>query len=447
MRLLLVIPLLLLCGCDAIHATASRDTTAVIEAAVFEGGYGIHWHQKIAAEYSEQMAGEGLRVNLWGDPRVSEKVKPRILRGDPPDMILVHDLPVWRLIASDKLLPFDAALDEVPLGSDKPWRELFIPGTLDNFKSNGHVYAVPSAFGAYAIWYDARLFREHGWTPPATWDELLTLCEQAKAAGIAPFAYQGKYPVYAWWTLICLMQRCGGLEAINRINALDPEAFRNPNVVRAAGLLQQLATSHFQPGAMAMSHTESQLEFVTNKAAMIFCGLWLDNEMKESTPQGFEMRCFNVPAVSGGKGNPALFNGSGWEYIFVPRASRHGEEVMDFVRYMVSPTNAPDMGKSIGVISPLKGATPRENVSPALASAIDMIESAEGIFFIRHESMLLGWRFTVMEPAMRDLLRGEITPEEFCARLDAGIQQVLDDPTAIIPEAARFEPSVFGEAA
>ncbi|NJL71612.1 MAG: extracellular solute-binding protein [Candidatus Competibacteraceae bacterium] len=243
----------------------------------------------------------GVRIHLWGDPRVSEKIKPRLLRGGPPEMFLLADLPVWLLVAADKLATFDAALDQPAPGGTGTWRDCFIPGTLDQYTADGHVYGVPSAFGAWACWYDAKLFREHGWTPPATWSEFEALCAEMQAAGIAPLAFQGKYPIYAWWTFIPMVQRCGGLAAVNRINALAPGAFSHPDVVHAATLLQRMSTQYFEKGALAMTHTESQLQFVNNKAAMIFCGLWLYNEMKQNTPPDFEMRCFNLPAVDGGK--------------------------------------------------------------------------------------------------------------------------------------------------
>lgn len=444
---LLLIPLALLpLGCDAVKPVVPADGTVEVEVAIFEGGYGVNWHQKIAAEYNAAHADEGIRVRLWGDPRVSEKIKPRLLRGDPPDVLLLHRMPFWRLIEADKLLPFDEALLlPAPGGGDVPWKDLFQHGTLDAFTHEGKVYAIPSAFGAWACWYDARLFREQGWEVPRTWEEFETLCEQIIADGYAPIAYQGKYPLYGWWTFISLMHRCGGLAAINRINALEPGAFSHPDIVHAAVLMQRMSTHYFQRGTLAMTHTDSQMQFVNNKAAMIFCGLWLYNEMKDSVPPNFEMRAFNVPAVTGGKGNPALFNGRGQEFIFVPRDAKHPKEAFDFVRFMVSPQNAPDQGASIGVISPLKNATPKEAVPPALQSALDMITDSEGIFHVFLEDLLLEWRSQVMEPMMASLLRGEVTPEEFCAALDAGIEKAKSDPERFIPRMPPYDPAAYGE--
>jgi len=433
-------------GCDAVHrAQGDTSSVRVVEAAVFEGGYGIGWHQKIAAQYNREHQADGVRVDLWGDPRVDEKIRPRILRGDPPDLILVGSLPIWLLISTGKLYPFDSALDGPAPGSDVPWRELFIPGTLSAYTSEGSVYAIPSAFGAWACWYDARLFRENGWRVPKTWKEFDALCNQIKERGVAPLAFQGKYPSYAWYTLVSLMHRCGGLAAINRLNAMEPGAFSHPDVVRAAGLLQDMALNHFQKGAMAMNHTESQLQFCNNKAAMVFCGVWLENEQKDTIPPGFELRCFNVPAVEGGKGNPELFNGSGAEFLFVPAEARNPELALDFARYMVSPKNAPDMATSIGVISPLRGGTPREAVTPALESVLDMIDNAGGIFTCRLTLLLQEWTNQVMYPALLGLLLGEITPEEFCATLDQGVAEAKANPDILIPPFVPYDPVRFGE--
>ncbi len=417
-----------------------------MEVAIFEGGYGIGWHQMMAQRFNEENRDRGVRVELWGDPRTANIIKPRLLRGDPPDLILDERLPLWLLIARDKLTPFTDALGQSTPGSDKPWGELFAQGMLDMFRSDGEVYALPAAYGAWTGWYDAGMFREHGWEPPESWEELLDLCEKIQAAGIAPIAMQGKYAsFYAWNTYISLVQRVGGLAAINRINALEPTAFSHPDAVEAARLLQDLAVRFMQRGAMAMTHTESQLHFVQGNAAMIFCGIWLENEMKDTTPPDFEMRAFTVPPIEGGKGNPRLFHGQGMEYLFVPSDARYPELAFEFARFLVSPDAAAGMGESIGVISPLAGATPRESVSPALQTVMDLIDACDGIFNVRARMLLPEWTAQVMHAATSDLLRGTITPEEFGRQLDDGIATALEDPDLIVPGYAPYDAALLGE--
>ena len=108
MRILpIILPALLLAlGCDAIHRRADEDDDGVrvVEVAVFEGGYGIEWHQEVVEQYNREHADEGVRVELRGDPRVADKIKPRLLRGDPPDLLMPLQLPGWlRLSAAPRL--------------------------------------------------------------------------------------------------------------------------------------------------------------------------------------------------------------------------------------------------------------------------------------------------------------------------------------------------------
>ncbi|MES2462216.1 MAG: hypothetical protein V4671_16645 [Armatimonadota bacterium] len=67
-------------GCRIERARPKGEIT--LEVAIFEGGYGLDWHRAMAREYEK--VNPTIRVHLWGDPRVDEKIKPRILRRNPP---------------------------------------------------------------------------------------------------------------------------------------------------------------------------------------------------------------------------------------------------------------------------------------------------------------------------------------------------------------------------
>lgn len=451
MRMCFHLSLSVLCvvGCDLVRPLPEADSgVRTIEVSVFEGGYGIDWHQRMAERFNAEHADAGMRVELWGDPRNADILKPRLLRGDPPDLILNERLPIWQLVQAEKLIPFNSALAEPVIGASgaETWGESFAPGMLGMYTSEGQVWAVPAAYGAWLCWYNAALFREHGWEEPETWDEFLALCEAINDAGIAPWTLQGKYAnFYAWNTYVSLVHRVGGLAAINRINALEPGAFSHPDAVEAARLFQLFALDHLQSGALSMTHTESQLQFVNNEAALIFCGTWLENEMKESFPSGFALRSFAIPRVEAGRGNPRLLHGQGMEFLFVPKDARHPEVAFAFARYLVSPETAPDMARSIGVISPLSGATPREAVSPALGSVLDVLERSESIYNVRVRLLFPEWTSQVLTGAIADLLRGDLTPEAFGRALDAGIAASVARADRPIPPYEPYDPARLGE--
>ncbi len=413
----------------------SRDDPAAgvtLEVAVFEGGYGIDWHKRIAREYEKLHP--GIRVNLWGDPRVDEKIKPRILRRNPPDLANCT-LPVWKLIVANKLYPLDLALDSPAYGQNITWRKSIIPGLLSDFTYRGHTYAMPSNLSIWVCWYDRKLFRQHGWSPPRTWSQFTALCHKVKAAGVGPIAFQGKYPTYAWSTLLALYERLVPFSTWYAMQDLKPGAFLDPQFIRAAELLQQMSTRYFEPGAMAMTHTESQLEWVNHRAAMVFCGLWLKNEMKNAIPPGFEMDCFPVPAVDGGDGDPTAVYGGGAENFFVFREAPHPQEAADFLKFMVSKQSARSYVESLDTLSPVKGPAEGMDVPPDLRTAVEIEDHASRNFSDRLSSLYLDFGRNAMPAHLAALLEGKITPQEFGRRMEASIDAVRRDPDVYKPPA------------
>src|SRR5690606_31338510 len=91
----LSIGVLALVGCgvfffsDAVRPLPTTGSGHIeVEVAIFEGGYGIGWHRRMAERFNTLHADRRIRIRLWGDPRTADIIKPRLLRGEPPDLIL-----------------------------------------------------------------------------------------------------------------------------------------------------------------------------------------------------------------------------------------------------------------------------------------------------------------------------------------------------------------------
>ncbi|MDE2127277.1 MAG: extracellular solute-binding protein [Armatimonadetes bacterium] len=427
--LLLLLPLCL-AGCH-LQPPGERHKTE-IEVAVFEGGYGISWHKSIARAY--ERLHPGIHVNLWGDPRVDEKLKPRILRSDPPDAAN-SSLPFWKLIVANKLYPLDAALDSPAYGAKGTWRSTLVPGVLADSQYEGKTYAIPSNLSAWVCWYDQRMFDAHGWSVPQTWGQFMRLCAQIKAAHIAPLAFQGKYPYYAWATLLSLYQRIVPWRNYYAMQDAQPGAFLDPGFVRAATMMQQMALNYYEPGALAMTHTESQMEWCNGRAAMVFCGLWLENEMKNAIPKGFRMACFKVPPVTGGLGDPnAVYAGGGEDFV-VFREAKHPRLAADFLKFMVSRQSSKSYITQLDTLSPVIGAADGLKLSSALSSAVTVLGHADHLFSDRLSGLYLDWNRNVVSDALGDLVSGHVTPLRFAQRLEAGMQAVRANPDIYKPPA------------
>ncbi len=433
----LCLPILLLCGCTLRRHTARPVTT--VEVAVFEGGYGIGWHRDMARQY--ERLHPGLHIHLWGDPRVDEKIKPRILRDAPPDLANCT-LPVWKLIVSGKLLPLDAALDSAAYGLNGThlpvsWRSTLAPGVLTAYQYNGKSYAMPSNLTAWMFWYDKRQFHKHGWQPPRTWAQFTQLCAQMKREGVTPLAFQGKYAgSYGWPLLLTLYARLVPPAQWYRTQDMMPNAFLDPEFIHAARLVQDMARDAFAPGTMAMSHTDSQMEWVNGRAGMVFCGLWLEHEMARSIPPGFETACFAIPAIppeEGGQGDANAVYGGGAENFFVFRSAAHAREASDFLKYMLSQSSAQSYVTQLNTLSPVQHSTNGVVISPALRDAVAVLDKRSRLINDRLSTLYLDFGKTAMPDAVADLLGQKITPEQFAQRLQASIEQIRANPDVYKP--------------
>jgi len=442
----------LIAGCGLIQQSGEEDGIPTIEVGVFDGGFGLDWYESTRDRFlkTRQSQDQPIRVDLWGDPRILDKLRPRILRGSPPDLSNAP-LPFWKLVTSDALLPLDEWLDSP--ADDAPettWRETFLPGALSPYEYMGQVYSIPLVYNIWVVWYDQTLFEQHGWEPPRTWREWEELCDSILEAGIAPIAFQGKYSQYAAPTLWSTLQRSVGVRKLNRCQNFEQGAFLDPDFIQAADRIQKFAQKYFQEGYVSMSHTEAQMEFCNRRAAMVFCGLWLENEMKNAFPDDFRLGCFGVPRIEGGRGSPrALFANAG-ESFLVFRKGGNPREAAQFLKFMTTADNATEWVRSVATVSPIRGATPRDEVSEALRMALDLIEQADYTYDDRltfSSGIFPSFGNEVMTPAISKLLSGSMSPEDFGQTIEEALEKIRNNPDIFkppprpIPRNAEPEPS------
>jgi ABC-type sugar transport system permease subunit/ABC-type glycerol-3-phosphate transport system substrate-binding protein len=391
-----------------------------IEAPVVEAGEGMGFFQECARSYEKERP--GVAINLYGDPRISDKVRVRILEGSFPE-ITNANLNYWNMIRSGDLLPLDEFLDQPNWEGDRTWRESFLPGSLDRYSYEGKVYGVPLAYFVQGFWYNKAMFEAHGWKAPATWGEFEALCEKIKAAGIAPIAFQGRYPGYAQMLQSVAYYQLAGRDRYYAQQNLEPGSFANPELETSFDLLQKTAARYFQEGSMGMSHTEAQMQFFLGNTATILCGAWLKSEMMGKIPDGFRLGFFNIPALPNPKGNPGdLFVFS--SYYFVMTKAPHARESIDFLRFMTSRKMAGIFCRQRDIPVAIRGAN-EGNLSADMDELVTVINSARAAF-----GQAPGEGYPEMEQVWQDalakLLATDVTPAELSQEMESTVAPIRD---------------------
>jgi N-acetylglucosamine transport system substrate-binding protein len=410
---------------DTGNEVAGTDKPAgTLDVAAFKGGYGIDFYQQSATEFDSK--NPGLKTTVTGDPRVWETLRPRFVSDSPPDLCFPGwGMDHWSLAEEGQLMLLDKAMDSKPYEGSGTWKDTFEPSLLALGQQDGHQYVLPYYFNVMGWWYDPGVFAKNGWSVPRTYDDLLKLCDQIKAKGIAPITFQGKYPYYMIdGMLLPWAFDVGGEQAVKDAQNLVPGAWKSPAFLKAAQMIKELNDKgDFEKGAVALSHTESQTDFLQGKAAMIPCGTWLHSEMKNVMQAGAQMD-FMLPPVAAGPGDPTNVI-IGIEPWMVPSKGKNPNAGIAFFKYMTSLTKAKQFVEQKGTLMAIKGSDAAK-LPPELKTPSAVFKSSKAVWAVQYRQWYPAFEKEI-ENALTSMLNGELTPGQFCDRVEAAAQKTRDD--------------------
>jgi N-acetylglucosamine transport system substrate-binding protein len=429
---LLALAFLLVVGCSgssggstAKDASKPGSLTGKLEVVAFKGGYDINFYKKAADEF--QAKHPGLTVTVDGNPRVWEQLRPRFVGGNPPDLCFPGwGMDHWALAEEGQLMDLDDALSGPPAEGTGTWRDTFEPQVLKLGQLEGKQYVIPYYVMLYGWWYDPGVFAKNGWTAPKTFDDLLALSEKIKAKGIAPLTYQGMYPYYMIdGMLLPWCMSVGGPDAVKAAQNLEPGAWKSPAMLKAAQMIDELnKKGFFEKGATAMSHTESQTEFLDGKAAMIPCGTWLFSEMKKTMPPSAKMEFFLPPVLADGKGDPTSLL-IGIEPWMVPSAAKNKDAAIEFYKYMTSLSVAKQFVEEKGTLMSIKGSD-QGKLPDVLVKPAEALRNSKSVWAVQYRQWYPAFDKEIQN-SLTAMLNGELTPEGFCDRVEAAADKTRKD--------------------
>lgn len=413
--------------------TASQPAPPLtLDIPIFAGGYGTAFYEETAREFEKLRP--DVRVNLYGDPRISDKLRVRIIDGHLPDAMLPFNVLIPALVDSGRLRDLSPHLDAPNWENDSSWRDSFLPGSLDAWKIRAGTYGVPLSYACWTIYYNRALFRANNWTEPRTWDEFFALCEKIKAAGVAPISLTGIYGNYSDAFLRAAFYNLAGADGWRALNDLAPGARTDPLYVRAAGVLQRITQHYTLPGWEGATHTAAQTSFLEGRAAMCVSGSWMIYEMGARIPPEFEIGVMNFPVFADGVADPrTIQTGADYFFAFATGDAERERATIDFLRFLTSRQRAAAWVRRVDAPVAVRG-VPLEAFSPRMRPIAEMIATAPESFNMPQVMLQTPAVRQTLVDARLALMSGRLTPEQFGARIEAAAahdRARAADPTAI----------------
>lgn len=408
-------------------------TDQPLEIYIFNGGFG----DKYATAIHEPMYKEKYpkaEIKHKAEVDIAGALQSRFVGGNPPDF--VNDsgdgqIPLGQLVSDDQLYDL-TDLFEAPSWDDpnKKVKDTLVSTAIQQGTFGDKPYVLHMALTIFGLWYNKTLFDEKGWTPPKTWADMTALCKDIKAAGVAPWAYQGVHARYVTWPLLTMAAKLAGPDVLKGIDNLEKGAWQHEAIKESANALLGLRSAgYYLPGTEGMDHIQSQKAWSEGKAAFIPCGSWLESEQKDVTPEGFEFALTPEPLLSDDSVMPfeTIYAAPGEPYI-VPKQAKNPRGGLEYMRIMLSQEGSKGFTKETSSLTVVDGSADGVDLPAGLTSAKKALDAAgDNVVSWMYQT----WYAKMWNPGINahigDLLAGRKSVDEFTAACEAEAQKVRDD--------------------
>lgn len=296
----------------------------------------------LVAEYNASQSDVKVEIDTSGVDVVSAS----FVRGNPPDIMLAnYNYEIARFVQRCALTDLSDTDAAATIRDD-------LQPLMDQYGScERRTSALPYSVMAASVIYNKEIFDAQGLDVPQTWDELIAVCDELKAAGIDPFygTFKDDWTVGQGWYDYTAG---GSVDVIDFFDALaeegetvgpdSPVSFQK-DFAEPMDQMMQLANEYTNADAASRGYGDGNLAFAKGEAAMYLQGPWAFSEIAKTSPDlqlgTFPLPMTDDPADLGVRVNMDLA-------AMIPEESHHQEAARDFLEFLYEPQNIEEYNAS-----------------------------------------------------------------------------------------------------
>lgn len=327
----------------------SKDQKVTLKFAYWENGSGREWFDYALETFKKKFP--NVTIDTTYSPKIDTIIGTKIAANNDDDMfdIFSNNIPgqtaaATSLVEAGKLESQDDIWEHKAFDNEAKTLKEVQSGVFEGApRISGKMYALPYGISVTGLYYNKALFEKKGWNQnPKTWQEFVTLTDTIKADGLIPITYPGKYPGYMLFTFGVAQQYELAQIAKNTDKFTDDYLnykapfYTTPESLGLYNKIYELGKKKaFPNGVAALTHTQSQMQLLQGQAALASTGEWVQNEMKDSIPDGFTWGFMLAPM--GDDANAVkhyqIYAGGG-NYIWAAKPELNKKWAKEFIAWM-----------------------------------------------------------------------------------------------------------------
>ncbi|WP_152691038.1 ABC transporter substrate-binding protein [Jiangella alkaliphila] len=389
-----------------------------------------YFQQSFVDAYNETTSGATVEMSVKQIETIDRLTQTAVASGSGPDIIATFGpAQAVAYVGNGNLLSMDEYADSFG------WSQSLQPWALDAGRVEGALYSVPANHETMAVFYNPATFSANGWTPPTTRAEFEAICQDAADKGIMPVgAGNAEWKPATEWHVTWMLNTFAGPQAVYEVFTGE-RPWTDAVVVDAVTLLKGWFDDGWFGGStdryFTNNFTDLYAMLAAGEVAMIVSGSWTFSEIGpyfgEAAGNDAEWDWAPLPSTNTGVPAGVLPLSVGGAYS-INKDCADPDAAADYLNFLV--TNPQRQLEALAAT----GLPPAPVVAAESDFPADIDERMKRLYLLLSESGYVGYTTWTFLPAKTDtyvyeemdkVLVGQVSPEDFCAGLDAVFQEEL----------------------
>jgi len=230
----------------------------------------------VAEAFGPANGGTRVTISSVSNSTVLDPIRA-YLQGTPDDVFTWFSGHRMRFFAERGLA---TPIDDVWTAVKSNYTDAFATAVRGN---DGHVYAVPTDYYPWAVFYRKDVFAQKGYTIPTDWDGFKGLCAKMKTDGLFPIAMGESDGWPAQGTFNAINLRLNGCDFHTRLLS-GREQWTDSNVTAVFKKWAEI-TQYYPPDPLTTTWQQAARQLLRKTAGMYVIGLFVSDEFKASGHQ------------------------------------------------------------------------------------------------------------------------------------------------------------------